>query len=117
MKKSYIVLAMLLTMMWQTSNAFAAEFEGAGLQLCSKFLESYKIDKASTSTVYFDWAEGYMSGLNVARLNDQAGAFQSMPIEQQQENIRTFCEANPGEKYFKAVIHLYATIYPKQNTK
>jgi hypothetical protein len=63
---------------------------------------------------FYGWAQGFMSGMNVARLNEEPGAFKGMPQEQQIAHIRSFCEANPTKRYFEAVGSLYTTLYPKQ---
>lgn len=94
-------------------NAIAAEFEGAGIKLCSDFTEFYKSDPSTASNIYFDWAEGFMSGLNIASTSDTT-AFKTMTAEQQEAHIRNFCDAYPTAKYFKAVLDLYTTIYPKK---
>jgi hypothetical protein len=96
-------------------KAEAGEFEGAGLRLCSEYLSDSKKFSPSEEDFYFSWAEGFMSGVNVARLNDEAGAFKSMPADQQKTHIRDFCSKNPTEKFYKAVFDLYVTLYPKKD--
>jgi hypothetical protein len=39
---------------------------GAGMQTCAVFLAHYKGSVPSLENFYFSWAQGYMSGLNVA---------------------------------------------------
>jgi len=113
MGKRVLILAALLAIMSRPHNAVAGESEGAGLRLCSDYVESYKADPSTASNVYFDWAEGFMSGLNFIKINDDI-AFKTMTAEQQEAQIRRFCDAHPTEQYSKAVVDLYVTIYPKQ---
>lgn len=93
-------------------TAAAAEFEGAGIQLCSDFNHLLKEDQLAASNFYFNWAEGFMSGLNIARLNDET-AFKSMTAEEQEAQIQRYCYTHPTDQYFKGVIDLYTTLYPK----
>jgi hypothetical protein len=68
----------------------------------------------SLETLWFSWAQGFMSGMNIARLNDVEGAFDKIPMEEQKARLRTFCEANPSRKYSDGVLELYSIVYPRQ---
>jgi hypothetical protein len=112
----HVAVIVGLTLVWPFPNANAVGIEGPGARSCEYFIQNVKSEPA-TEEHYFTWAQGYMSGLNVARLNDERGAFQSMPMELQRAHIRTFCDANPTKQYVYAVIDLYITLYPKEATK
>ena len=58
-----------------------------------------------------------MSGLNIAKLNNASGGFESMPMKEQQAHILQFCDKHPDKTYLYAVIDLYTTIYPKDDKK
>jgi hypothetical protein len=116
MKNSLGMAVVLLMTTFSISNANALEYEGAGLQLCSAFTQDMRKDPKFGEVFYFSWAEGYMSGVNVAKWNDQH-AFRSMPANQQREFIQDYCNKNPNDKFFKAVYSLYLTLYPKVDEK
>jgi hypothetical protein len=99
-------------------NARAVSEEGAGVRLCSYFADNYKDDPALTENLYFAWAQGYMSGLNIARRDDEPGVFKSMSMKEQKAYIRAFCDANPTKKYLYAVLDLYRTLHqPEKDGK
>jgi hypothetical protein len=97
-------------------SAKAVSEEGAGVRSCAYFLDNYKNDPALTEPLYFSWAQGYMSGLNVARLDDRAGVFQPMSMDEQRSYIRNFCNANPTKKYLYAVLDLYKTLHQRKES-
>ena len=115
MKKLHVAAATVIVLaIWFIAPlAHAADGEGVGLRTCSTLWDSSKKDP-SMEHYFFGWAEGFMTGLNIARLNDEPGAFKSMPQKQQMAYIRNFCEANPVRDYFDAVIELYKVLYPKE---
>ena len=39
---------------------------GAGLASCAEFADLYRTDPAAAETFYYSWAQGLMSGMNVA---------------------------------------------------
>jgi hypothetical protein len=111
MKLWHILTAVLF--LSYAPSAVAADATGAGLRLCSNFIEDAESQSHSEVDFYFSWAQGFMSGLNIARLNDEPNRFKSMSVEDQKSHIRNFCMQNPTAKYFRAVIDLYVSLYPK----
>ena len=87
---------------------------GAGMQTCAVFLAHYKGSVPSLENFYFSWAQGYMSGLNVAVSrgvgNPGPADLNAMPAAAQLRFIRDFCEHNPLKRYSAPVEALLAKI-------
>src|SRR4051812_1392428 len=85
---------------------------GAGMQTCAVFRAHYKGHVPSLENFYFSWAQGYMSGLNVAArrgaANSKTADLNSIPAPTQLRFIREFCDHNPLERYSAAVEALLA---------
>ena len=65
MKRVLISLAILVAALLPAS---ADEFEimGLGMQTCGKFAELYRATPDLVENAFFAWAQGFMSGLNLA---------------------------------------------------
>jgi hypothetical protein len=91
---------------------------GAGMQTCAVFRAHYKGHVPSLENFYFSWAQGYMSGLNVAASGVNVAAsrgavtadLNAIPAPTQLRFIREFCDHNPLERYSAAVEALLAKI-------
>jgi uncharacterized protein YgfB (UPF0149 family) len=59
---------------------------------------------------YFSWAEGFMSGLNLAKPQGHKNKLDSSLVEQNLAHIKDYCDANPQHDYFQAVIDLYRSL-------
>ena len=112
MRRFHSIVLLLLLSAFCAPRAYALEYEGAGLRSCSEFIQDSQKYSPSEEEFYFSWAEGYMSGVNVAKLNDEH-AFKLMPADQQKLYLRNFCNKNLTDKFYKAVYALYLTLYPK----
>lgn len=112
MRTSISTLIIAFVLILSTPPAKAADAEGAGLATCATVMQDQNQDK-NREEFYFSWTEGFMSGLNIARLNDEPNKFKSLSTEEQKTHIRDFCNTNPAAKYFKAALDLYITLYPK----
>jgi hypothetical protein len=104
------LLAILIVSMLLNTKTLAADAEGIGVRTCEFFLRN-QLANASQDDLWFSWAQGFMSGVNIARLDDTSGAFESMSIEKQKVFIQKFCAANPSKRYFEAVVDLYTNLY------
>jgi hypothetical protein len=73
---------------------------GMGTATCVQFATEYRAD-AGIEQRFFDWAQGLMSGINDA-LEDTMGKYRdlnSMPIAQQKEILRAYCDDHPAATY------------------
>ena len=87
---------------------------GAGMQTCAVFVAHYKGNVPSLENFYFSWAQGYMSGLNVAASsgvgNSSPADLNAVPAAAQLRFIRDFCDHNPLKRYSAAVEALFTRI-------
>jgi hypothetical protein len=96
-----------------TSNVYAGQGLGAvmggGNFSCSEFAEKYRHDPLYTDTLFFYWAQGYMSGLNMVLIatKNQIHDLNAWPINTQLQIVRTFCNERPLAMFMEAVQNLY----------
>jgi HdeA/HdeB family len=97
-KLSVLVAAALLCVTMAHAQSFSTM--GIGALTCAQFVERYQADPAIEDR-FFDWAQGFMSGLNDA-LEDTVGKYRdlkSVPTAQQKQILRTFCYKNAAAGY------------------
>jgi hypothetical protein len=85
---------------------------GIGLGSCSLFASQYRQWGATIETSYFAWAQGFMSGLNMAgpRAGHEARNLKAIAVEEQEARLRSYCDQHPGGDYIDAVIDLYGSL-------
>jgi hypothetical protein len=111
MKLTHIVLAAPLI---QSTIAIADPIgvAGAGAYSCAEIAEVFRQNPDQTSAMIFTWAQGYMSGLNVAggasgrEVRDLAG----MNTKDEEWVIRNYCDQYPASDLATAVMDLYKTL-------
>jgi hypothetical protein len=83
---------------------------GAGTFTCAKFGEWYK-ENTQTENWFFDWAQGYMSGLNVASMltGGMYHDLAALSTEQQRTYLRQYCDQHPLVDWRDTVTSLYNT--------
>jgi hypothetical protein len=97
-----LVAASLLGVTTAYSEPFSSM--GIGMLTCAGFLEQYRSNPAIEDQL-FDWAQGYMSGLNDA-LQDTIGKYRdlkSIPTAQQKQILRAFCANNAAAGYREGI--------------
>ena len=112
-----IGLALCLGLIALTSPATAArqyQSMGAGTRSCAVFARTYKEKPKSADMIYFSWAQGYMSGVNIAAgINNKdyrPANLNAMTVAAQQRFIRDFCDRNPLKDFREAVDTLLGNI-------
>jgi hypothetical protein len=105
--RTIIALAMILTATVANAQQQMV-LRGFGASSCSEFAQAYREDPTTVEGLYFTWAQGYMSGANVAGrvLRDLAGR----SLENQEAHIRSYCDNHPLSSYAEAVLSLYGTL-------
>ena len=87
---------------------------GAGTRSCAVFARTYKDKPKSADMIYFSWAQGYMSGVNIAAgINNKdyrPANLNAMTVATQQRFIRDFCDRNPLKDFREAVDTLLSNI-------
>ena len=85
---------------------------GMGAETCGKFSEEYKSRADDAEFDYFNWAQGFMSGMNVMSVTANKGfrnlAAKSIP--EQRASIRDYCNTKPLAYFKDAVMALYASL-------
>ncbi len=96
----------------------AAQTKGSGIgnTSCAQFADLYKETPENTETVFFAWAMGVMSGLNVSLRGDRADLLpHNFDADDQKAYIRRICDERPSALYVEAVADLYVTLRAKQS--
>ncbi|HEU5047051.1 MAG TPA: hypothetical protein VFT64_04325 [Rickettsiales bacterium] len=113
----------LLICLWQSSALALAKDEpatmmGLGASNCTDFANAYRINQQRAESSYFNWAQGFMTGMNLAiaglstpehpfKVRD----FKSMPMDEQRKNIREYCHDHPLADYYEAVMNVYGRLH------
>lgn len=87
--------------------------EGVGTYNCAEFARAAR-DDPSRETLYFSWAQGWMTAWNLARM-DAAKAtadLKARPVADQQAFLRAYCAKHPSALYMEAVSRLYLSLAP-----
>jgi hypothetical protein len=108
-KLSALVAASLLCVTTAHGEPFSTM--GIGALTCAQFFERYRSDPAIEDR-FFDWAQGFMSGLNDA-LEETVGKYRdlkSIPTAQQKQILRAFCSNNAAAGYRDGINFLLARL-------
>ena len=84
---------------------------GMGTASCVEFLQQVR-ENPDMENIYFTWAQGLMSGWNTRGLADNHKILYLALItpDQQQAQVREFCETYPDGSYLGAVYELIKTL-------
>jgi hypothetical protein len=110
-----LVIRYLLSVFFLCSSivASAAELQGQGYGLgmksCAQFAGDYKAEPTVAEDLYFAWAEGFMSGLNLSATanNLRARHLADIDMESAKLQIRSYCDGHPLAQYVSAVLTIY----------
>ena len=96
MRRAILSLGFLLLSATAANAGYASM--GVGTVTCTVFMQQYTKNPSLAETVFFAWAQGYMSGLNeiLLRQTGQTKDLQSMPLAEQKTRLRQYCAANPN---------------------
>ena len=94
----------------QDTKQFAAM--GFGTSTCTQFANQYKSDPQWAETNYFTWAQGFMSGWNMAQVAAKQPTVNlaAMSAAMQQQDIRSYCDQHPLASFIHATLNLLATL-------
>jgi len=86
---------------------------GPGAMSCGKFIAE---DDWSSRAVFFTWAQGYLTGLNVKYFFDVSapGSTDLQDTDGQEVWLLNYCRENPLDLYFGAVNNLWAALREQQ---
>jgi hypothetical protein len=91
-----------------------AQAFGFGNSSCADFAKAYAKNPAGAETLYFVWAQGFITGINLAAILDHKPYHTMEPGEAAMKDymasIRAYCNAHPLASYALAVADLYGTL-------
>jgi hypothetical protein len=107
--KWIVLLAMLVGLPGCTSIPEQGQGVGLGMRSCEEFSKAYKAQPALAETVYFTWAEGFMSGLSfMATAADIPPLdLKKIDADSAKTDIKSYCNAFPQAPYYDAIIPIY----------
>jgi hypothetical protein len=86
----------------------AGQGYGVGMKSCAQFVKDYAVNPAGAEELYFLWAEGFMSALNLSFATN-TGVYKDFSrgdATSYKLRIRSYCEAHPQKQYVGAVMDL-----------
>jgi hypothetical protein len=87
--------------------------DGFGTYPCGQFAEMYRQTPQITERVFFEWARGFMSGLNAylllsgSPMREDGTDLRKWSEDKQQQTIRAYCDSHPTKPYYEAVEQVY----------
>ena len=90
----------------------AGQGYGPGMRSCGEFAKEYAANPTVAEGLFFAWAQGFMSALNLS-LVSSTGAyrrFDSNEMVAYKIHIRSYCDAHPLTQYVGAVMDLYKSL-------
>ena len=108
MKMSVLGLVFVMS----ATSASAANDEGFGRGMGSQTCEAFTRERAEepdSEALFYEWAEGYMTGSNVTILATGRSAYRDLSGDSsdQMSRIRAFCETHPSSRFVDAVMDVY----------
>jgi hypothetical protein len=107
-----ILLSALLVMSGSVLRAEEPTWAlGLGTQSCAKFAKVFQANPERTEAMFFSWAAGFMTGLNVAGGPSPGPQnLAAMSFEEKQQFMRRFCDQYPLKAYMDGVMELYGAL-------
>ena len=108
--RALIAVLVLLTGSASLVNAMDAERMGVGLETCGEFASLYR--RVPNITEQSSWAQGYMSGMNMASLahGDISKNMGAMAIDEQERTLRKYCNDHPLANVQDAAMELLKSL-------
>jgi hypothetical protein len=111
MRCLWIAVFFILTPQWSFSKD-ATLISGLGAGTCAQFAQDYRKTPDAAETIYFNWAQGFMTGRNtaLAMAKQTTHDLNSIRIIDQKASIRSYCDAHPLNFFFIAVLDLFESL-------
>ena len=93
------------------ARAESAAAEGVGTYACSEFARVQLHDQ-SLATLYFSWAQGWMTGWNLAEMDAAKPSrdLNARSVGDEQAFLKSYCAAHPKALYMEAVYRLFSSL-------
>ena len=111
--KALISTSLVLVMFAGTAHAGQEVLKGAGVRTCGQFATEYRENPTLTEQLYFTWAQGFMTGLNVSTLLSGKGQWRDInarTVEDEEAYLRDYCDRHPLEEYEMGVLDLWSKL-------
>lgn len=110
MQRMFLVGAYLLVAITFTQAEDAKDMAAMGWGSSSTCAEFANMYRGNPQEHFFNWAQGFMSGLNFAAIGRTGMSMNmgSMSTDQQERAIRAYCNEHPLANYIDAVLDLYS---------
>jgi|GEM_PF-5281765 len=107
-----VTVSAIIVLMTTISASAETALWGVGAKTCGIFASNYLINPKLADDLYHSWAQGFMSGLNYAKVEATGDSrdLTAMPTEEQMARIKKYCNARPLADYVDAVMDLYKSL-------
>jgi hypothetical protein len=106
-----ITTVLAIVFLFAPRAGFAYPVHGVGSLSCAEFAKMYQGAPENAELVFFSWAQGFMSGLNMAAMANQTRTRDLAGIMVDQKRaLRTYCANNPLKNYMDGVIEYYGKL-------
>lgn len=107
MNRIYVATVLILLSYPAAAEQFA--IQGLGATTCVNFVDMYRLDHTASMDLYHSWAQGFMSATNLEALHEKHPFrdLSSLPIKEQEDFLRKYCDAHPLADIMSAVSELY----------
>jgi len=104
-----VLMCIALTFLPAEANAENdAAVVGVGTLTCSQYANEYRSDPKRAETIFMSWAQGYMSGQNMARGSaEKTVNLFIKPAQEQTRFLNSYCDQHPLVTFFQAAHGLY----------
>jgi hypothetical protein len=112
------VRAAALAILCSFSSAVFGQGLGPGMQSCGEFSRAYATNPTVTEDLFYTWAQGFMSALNLSFVST-TGAYRFIDpngMAGYKLRLRVYCDAHPPSSYVQAVMDLYNSLPPALST-
>lgn len=117
MGKMLVAVLSLVGWVAISQHAMAQHFAvmGLGANSCSVFAEDSRVDPSGATFNFFNWAQGFMSGLNLQLIyrdgkNAITKDLNAVSIETQERYLRNYCDQHPLGDVEKGILELYFSL-------
>lgn len=112
MRPTILALSLCGTLSFPTGGQ-AYPVQGLGATSCAEFAKMYQSDPKNMELMFFTWAQGFLSGINMGLLaNKQEARELAGEMRDQNLALRAYCAENPLKTYMDAVLQLWGTLRP-----
>lgn len=106
------LIILLCSLLPAIGNAESYTAMGAGAGTCAEFAKGYRKSPRDVETLFFTWAQGWMTGVNqlAAGYGKPQRDLDSVTVEKQQAFIRQYCDKHPLANFESGVAELYNSL-------